>query len=126
MDEGKTPGGWSTVVAAITSGIARTDIVDHILEDLVPPGAYFRVNPILSSAPQLNEHRSEKLTQIQSETADYVRGIADRMAGMCDRLMAPFGNSQDACDTGLPVLRMASRVAGGGLVCSEVKERAKL
>lgn len=50
-----------------------TEVVHRLLQDLLPPGTYYRMNPTLSEWMNLDENRPEKLDQLRTDTQMYVR-----------------------------------------------------
>lgn len=66
----------SSLKAKITSLIdsaTDTEITHRLLQDLLPEGTYFRMNPTLSEWMGLDENRPEKLDQLRLDAQMYVR-----------------------------------------------------
>jgi calcium-independent phospholipase A2-gamma len=66
----------SSLKAKITSLIdsaTDTEITHRLLQDVLPEGSYFRMNPTLSEWMGLDENRPEKLDQLRLDAQMYVR-----------------------------------------------------
>lgn len=50
-----------------------TEVVHRLLQDLLPRGAYFRINPTVSEWLALDETRQEKIDQLKMDGLMYLR-----------------------------------------------------
>ena len=70
-----TPKGTSLrmKLTSLIESATDTEVVHRLLQDLLPPGTYFRMNPTLSEWMNLDENRPEKLDQLRTDAQMYVR-----------------------------------------------------
>lgn len=50
-----------------------TEMVHRLMQDLLPPSTYYRINPILRDQSTIDEHRPEKLEQMIIDSQLYLR-----------------------------------------------------
>ncbi|XP_015789793.1 calcium-independent phospholipase A2-gamma [Tetranychus urticae] len=62
-----------TKISRVIDSATDTEGPHRLLQDLLKPGTYFRFNPALSQWYSLDEHRPEKLSQMQTDAAMYLR-----------------------------------------------------
>lgn len=83
------PIGPTSLKAKITSLVdsaTDTEITHRLLQDLLPEGTYFRMNPTLSEWLGMDENRPEKLDQLKTDAAMYVRKNEHKMQEAADTI----------------------------------------
>ncbi|CAN8004940.1 unnamed protein product [Ixodes pacificus] len=76
-----TPQGLSSLkskVLKVIESATDTEAVHTTVQDLLPPGTYFRFNPYLSEHVTLDESRAEKLDQLKQDAQMYLRRNSDK------------------------------------------------
>ncbi|XDV53639.1 hypothetical protein PO909_022088 [Leuciscus waleckii] len=68
-----------TKLSNVISSATNTEEVHTMLDALLPPNTYFRLNPFLSEDVSLDESRSEKLSQMQSEAQEYLERNQEKL-----------------------------------------------
>ncbi|XP_072027477.1 uncharacterized protein [Amphiura filiformis] len=82
----------------IMQSATETESVHTILQDLLPPGTYFRFNPTISEDFALDESRPDKLNQMQTEAQDYLSYNQKKLDQVSEQLClpkTPFQTAQD-------------------------------
>ncbi|KAM9344308.1 calcium-independent phospholipase A2-gamma-like [Pholidichthys leucotaenia] len=60
-----------------------TEGVHTLLDDLLAPDVYFRLNPMLSAEVSLDENRPQALDQLQKDTCNYLERNKPKLAQLC-------------------------------------------
>ncbi|MBN3298343.1 PLPL8 phospholipase, partial [Amia calva] len=68
-----------TKLTNVISSATDTEEVHMILDALLPPDTYFRINPFMSEDIPLDESRKEKLSQLQTEGIRYLERNEDKL-----------------------------------------------
>ncbi|KAK7121155.1 hypothetical protein R3I93_022291 [Phoxinus phoxinus] len=68
-----------TKLSNVISSATNTEEVHTMLDALLPPNTYFRLNPFLSEEVSLDESRHEKLSQMQSEAQEYLERNQEKL-----------------------------------------------
>ncbi|XP_056091377.1 calcium-independent phospholipase A2-gamma [Rhinichthys klamathensis goyatoka] len=68
-----------TKLSNVISSATNTEEVHTMLDALLPPNTYFRLNPFLSEDVSLDESRHEKLSQMQSEAQEYLERNQEKL-----------------------------------------------
>jgi len=68
-----TPASLRAKITSLIDSATDTEITHRLLQDLLPSGTYFRMNPTLSEWMGLDENRDEKLDQLRMDAQMYVR-----------------------------------------------------
>jgi len=87
---GSSSKGATSLKAKITSLIdsaTDTEITHRLLQDLMPDGTYFRMNPTLSEWVELDESREEKLDQLRTDALMYIRKNDYKMSQASEAIM---------------------------------------
>ena len=95
------PVGPSSLKAKITSLVdsaTDTEITHRLLQDLLPEGTYFRMNPTLSEWLGLDENRPEKLDQLKTDAVMYVRKNEHKMKEAAEAIVRQRSGVQRASD----------------------------
>lgn len=73
-------------LTSLIESATDTEVVHRLLQDLLPSGTYYRMNPTLSEWMNLDENRQEKLDQLRTDTQMYVRKNEFKMNAAADCL----------------------------------------
>ncbi|XP_077071184.1 calcium-independent phospholipase A2-gamma isoform X2 [Siphateles boraxobius] len=68
-----------TKLSNVISSATNTEEVHTMLDALLPPHTYFRLNPLLSAEVSLDESRQEKLCEMQSEAMEYLERNQEKL-----------------------------------------------
>lgn len=60
-------------LTSLIESATDTEVVHRLLQDLLPSGTYYRMNPTLSEWMSLDENRPEKLDQLRTDAQMYLR-----------------------------------------------------
>lgn len=81
-------------ILKVIDSATDTEAVHTTIQDLLPPGSYFRFNPYLSEWITLDENRAEKLDLLKQDTQMYLRRNSEKFDSAVKSLLRKRGPLQ--------------------------------